>query len=99
LAILHNALCRQATIPHPSKCFTHACRKDTKKQISTGRSASPKTTKHKNLIVGLAGLGLSGITEQQVEAALQKLYPQGVGGVNEATLLRTLFVDLMRQNR
>jgi hypothetical protein len=70
-----------------------------KKQIRTGRSTSPKTTKHKNLIVGLAGLGLNGITEQQVEAALQKLYPQGGGGVDEATLLRTLFVDLMRQNR
>ena len=70
-----------------------------KKQISTGRSASPtRTTKHKNLIVGLAGLGLSGITDQQVEAALQKLYPQGADGVDEATQLRTLFVDLMRQN-
>jgi hypothetical protein len=70
-----------------------------KKQISTGRSTSPKTTKHKNLIVGLAGLGLSGITDQQVEAALVKLYPQGADGVDEATQLRTLFVDLMRQNR
>src|SRR5471030_3289291 len=46
-----------------------------KKQISTGRSTSPKTMKHKNLIVGLAGLGLSGMTDQQVEVALQKLYP------------------------
>ena len=70
-----------------------------KKQISTGRSTSAKTTKHKNLIVGLAGLGLSGITDQQVEAALQKLYPQGADGVDEATLLRALFVDLMRQDR
>jgi hypothetical protein len=70
-----------------------------KKQISTGRSASPKTTTHKNLIVGLAGLGLSGVTEHQVEAALQKLYPQGADGVDDATQLRTLFVDLMRQDR
>lgn len=70
-----------------------------KKQISTGRSTSAKTTKHKNLIVGLAGLGLSGITDQQVGAALQKLYPQGADGVDEATLLRALFVDLMRQDR
>ena len=70
-----------------------------KKQISTGRSASPKTTKHKNLIVGLAGLGLSGITDQQVEAALVRLYPNGTNSMDEATQLRTLFVDLMRQNR
>ena len=70
-----------------------------KKQISTGRSTSPKTTKHRSLIVGLAGLGLSGVTDQQVEVALQKLYPQGADGVDEATLLRALFVDLMRQDR
>ena len=70
-----------------------------KKQISTGRSTSPKTTKHRSLIVGLAGLGLSGVTDQQVEAALVKLYPTGTNSVDEPTLLRTLFVDLMRQNR
>ena len=72
----------------------------TKKPISMQRSASPKrTTKHKSLIAGLAGLGLSGVTEQQVEAALQKLYPQGTDGVDEATQLRTIFVYLMCQNR
>jgi len=71
-----------------------------KKQISTGRSASPtRTTKHKNLIEGLKGLGLSGITDQQVEAALVKLYPNGTDSVDEATLLRAIFVDLMRQDR
>jgi hypothetical protein len=70
-----------------------------KKQSSSGRSASPKTTTHKNLIVGLAGLGLSGVTEHQVEAALVKLYPNGADGVDEATLLRAIFVDLMRQDR
>ena len=71
-----------------------------KKQISTQRSTSPKKpSKHKNLIAGLAGLGLSGITDQQVEAALQKLYPHGTDGVDEATQLRTLFVHLMRQDR
>ena len=71
-----------------------------KKQISSSGSArSKKPAKHKNLVAGLAGLGLSGITDQQVEAALQKLYPQGADGVDEATQLRTVFVDLMRQNR
>jgi hypothetical protein len=71
----------------------------TKKQISPQWSASPKkiATKHKNLIAGLAGLGLSGVTEQQVEAALRELYPQG--GADEATQLRGVFVHLMRQDR
>jgi hypothetical protein len=72
-----------------------------KKQISSVGSASPRkaAAKHTSLVAGLAGLGLSGITDQQVETALQKLYPQGTNGVDEATQLRTLFVDLMRQNR
>ena len=64
-----------------------------------GGSASPrKTVKHTNLIVGLAGLGLGGITDEQVEAALVKFYPRGTNGVDEATQLRSVFVSLMRQD-
>jgi len=71
-----------------------------KKQISSAGSARSRTpVRHKNFVAGLAGLGLSGITDQQVEAALQKLYPKGTNGVDEATQLRSVFVDLMRQNR
>lgn len=72
-----------------------------KKQISmSGSTTSRKSiAKHTNLIVGLAGLGLSGVTGQQIEAALARLYPQGVDGVDDATQLRSLFVDLMCQNR
>jgi hypothetical protein len=65
------------------------------------QAASPRKTiaKHTNLIAGLAGLGLSGITESQVEAEYKKLYPKGANGVDEATQLRCLFVSLMRQDR
>ena len=64
-----------------------------------GGSASPrKAPTHTNLIVGLAGLGLAGITDQQVEAALAKLYPKGTDGVDEATQLRSVFVHLMCQD-
>ena len=70
-----------------------------KKQISTGRSASPtRTPKHNGLITGLKGLGLATVTEQQIEAALKELYPTGTAGVGEAELLRTIFVHLMRRN-
>lgn len=30
LAVLHRVLCQQPTIPHPTKRFMHACRKDTR---------------------------------------------------------------------
>jgi hypothetical protein len=46
----------------------------------------------------LKGLGLVTITEQQIEVALKELYPNGTAGVEEAELLRTIFVRLMRRN-
>ena len=70
-----------------------------KKQISTGRSTpSKKTPQHSGLIDGLRGLGLTTVTENDVAAALQKLYPTGTTEVGEAELLRTVFVHLMRRN-
>jgi hypothetical protein len=70
-----------------------------KKQISTGRSTSPaRPLKHNGLIIGLKGLGLATVTEQQIEAALEELYSAGTTDVGEAELLRAVFVHLMRRN-
>lgn len=70
-----------------------------KKQIKTHGSRSPtRTPKHPGLIDGLRGLGLATVTEQQVEVALQKLYPSGTTGVGEGEVLRTVFVHLMRRD-
>jgi hypothetical protein len=70
-----------------------------KKQIrSHGSTSHTRSPKHTGLIDGLKGLGLATATEQQIEAALQKLYPNGTAEVGEAELLRTIFVHLMRRN-
>jgi hypothetical protein len=70
-----------------------------KKQIKTHGSRSPtRPPKHSGLIDGLRGLGLAAVTEQQVEAALKELYPNGTTDVGEAEVLRTIFVHLMRRN-
>ncbi len=69
-----------------------------KKQIGSPRTKK-LPAKYSNIINGLKGLGMSGVTDQQVETAIQKLYPHGTVGVDEATLIRTIFVALMRQNR
>ena len=69
-----------------------------KKQISTQRSASSRKPRlHAGLIEGLKGLGLATVTESDVAAALQKLYPSGTAGVGEAEVLRSVFVHLMRR--
>ena len=70
-----------------------------KKQIrSHGSTSHTRSPKHTGLIDGLKGLGLTTVTEQQVEAALKELYPNGTAEVGEAELLRTIFVHLMRRN-
>ena len=67
-----------------------------KKQISRRRSTPPP--EHSGLIDGLRGLGLATVTEQQVEATVKELYPNGTTGVGEAEVLRAVFVHLMRRN-
>jgi hypothetical protein len=46
----------------------------------------------------LKGLGLATVTEPQIEAALEELYPACTTDVGEAELLRAVFVHLMRRN-
>ena len=69
-----------------------------KVQTRSNVSASPKATpKHAHLIEGLKGLGMVGVSEPQVETALQKLYPSGLPA-DPGEVLRTLFVHLMRRD-
>jgi hypothetical protein len=70
-----------------------------KKQISRrGSAPSKKPPQHSGLLEGLKGLGLTTVTETDVAAALQKLYPSGTAGVGEGEVLRTIFVHLMRRD-
>ena len=62
------------------------------------RSGPPTGAKHSGLIDGLRGLGLATATEQQVEAAVKELYPNGTTGVGEAEVLRAIFVHVMRRH-
>lgn len=51
---------------------------------------------HSSLIEGLNLLGLTGVTTEQVEAALIVCFPKGTTGQDEATVLRTVFRHLKR---
>ena len=69
------------------------------KQIkSHGSTSHTRPQRHTGLIDGLKGLGLTTVTEQQIEAALKELYPNGTADVGEAELLRTIFVHVMRRH-
>jgi hypothetical protein len=46
----------------------------------------------------LQSLGLAGVTAAQVGAALKELYPQGMAGVDQAEVIRAVFLHLRRKN-
>ena len=64
----------------------------------------PKTTPQKNshkyadLIEGLRALGLTTVKCSDVEAAIQKNFPNGKSGIDDETILRAVFLHLKRQN-
>ena len=74
----------------------YAPRKPVSGKTLCRRSASPtRDSKLAGLIEGLKGLGLSSVNEQSVVAAMKDLYPNGTAHVDEADLLRSIFVHLM----
>lgn len=60
--------------------------------------AEPKMPKpdHSGLLEGLALLGLHSVSEEQVEAALAVCFRKGTTGLDEASVLRTIFRHLKR---
>ena len=66
--------------------------------LARAKARPRKVSKHADLIEGLRGLGLGAITEQQIEAALKNLYPNGHNGVSDTEVLRRLFLSIKRQN-
>jgi hypothetical protein len=57
-----------------------------------------KQTQHAALIDSLQALGLSPVTAAQVAAAVKELYPQGTSGVDEAEVVRAVFLRLRRKD-
>ena len=69
----------------------------TKPQRATNAKPA-KDIGHADLLDGLVALGLASATSDQVDAALKALYPTGTDNVDQADLLREVFLFLKRQN-
>jgi len=70
----------------------------TKPQRSvTKRTPAKPTNNHAGLITGLAALGFDA-TAAQVDSAVSTLYPNGLAGVAQGEVLRTVFLHLRRQD-
>lgn len=62
------------------------------------RATASKVEQHPELIEALQGLGLGGVTAAQVGAAVKEVYPQGIGAVEQAEVVRTVFLHLRRRD-
>lgn len=64
--------------------------------------AKPPVTRtddrHGDLIDALRSLGLTSVTNAQVETALAELFPSGTNGIADGEIIRSVFVHLHRQN-
>ena len=66
-----------------------------------GRQKKRKTKRkqrHAGLIASLQELGLADVTEQQVQSAINSLFPSGTGETDDGQVLRQVFLHLKRQN-
>lgn len=67
--------------------------------ISEAKATPPKNShKHADLIDGLRALGLTMVRTSDVEVAIAKCFPNGKSEVDDETVLRTVFLNLKRQN-
>jgi len=58
----------------------------------------PKNEQYGGLIDALQALGLVSVTKAQVGAAIKEVYPQGTAGMDEAEIIRAIFLHLRRKN-
>ena len=70
------------------------------KQSSANKStkqttkSKPKTSKYESLLMGLVALGLTGISDKEVEQAIITAFPNGISEISEEDVLRTVFINL-----
>jgi hypothetical protein len=62
------------------------------------KAAAARDDRHADLLDGLKGLGLAGVTAAQVAEAVKVLYPNGVAEAANGDVLRAVFLHVRRQN-
>jgi hypothetical protein len=58
----------------------------------------PSGGRHDHLLNSLRALGLTSVKEEQVEAALKILFPDGVDGEDQGQVIRALFLHIRQQS-
>ena len=58
----------------------------------------PKSNQHHHIVERLKALGLQSATSSKVDAAVKKLFPNGTKTVNDAEVVRVIFLHLQTTN-
>lgn len=67
------------------------------RRVASAKPSNPlKRTSHAALIRGLESLGMTNVAHSQIDAALVVLFPNGVDGVDETVVLRSVYRQLRR---
>ncbi len=61
------------------------------------KAPTPEANLYAELIEALQALGLSGVTTAQVAVAVKQVYPQGTADLEQAEVIRTVFLHLRRK--
>jgi hypothetical protein len=61
------------------------------------KTTAPKVKQNHELIEALRALGLTGVTAAQVGAAVEQVYPKGTADVDQAEVIRAVFLHLRRE--
>ena len=70
-----------------------------KKKSQKNRSNNTSTEdNHQDLKEGLLALGLSNVSDAQIESALKQSFPQGTENIPEGEVLRAVFLSIKRRN-
>jgi len=59
----------------------------------------PPANQHYEIVEGVRCLGLTTVTTADVDAAIKRLFPGGVDGVDSAEVIRSVFLSVKRQDR
>ena len=57
-----------------------------------------KGSRHQSIIDALKTLGLSGVSDTQIDSAILELFPSGTDCVEQGELVRQIFLHLQRKN-
>jgi predicted DNA-binding transcriptional regulator AlpA len=61
-------------------------------------TAKPPKNEHVDLLDSLQALGLASVTAAQVGQAVKEIFPQGTAGVDQAEVVRAVFLHLRRKD-